>query len=464
MSFKLSFKSFLKTLPEVTKPEKKLDLKTKFIWTGVIVVLFFILGMIPLYGLDPSYTQQFKTLEILLAAQFGSIITLGIGPIVTASIILQLLMGADIIKIDTNSKEGRELYQGLQKIFSIFFIVFENGVYVLSGALPGVNGTPLNLGLLALQLILGGFLIMLLDEVTSKWGIGSGISLFIAAGVSKEIFVQAFSPLKEQGFYVGNLWRFFSLIAAGVPAEAVWPLLAITATVVVFVLAVYLQAVRVDIPLAFGRVRGFGIRWPIKLLYTSNIPVILVAALLASMQFWGLMMYKSGIPLLGEFERQQIGTGYRDVPVSGLVRYLTPPTIRDLVTQGLTSFNMTSIVIFATFMIVGAVVFSLLWVKVGGQDPSKVADQIMSSGLSLPGFRRDPRILELKLKQYIMPMAVVGGAAVGALAAVADLLGALSRGTGILLAVMIIYQIYEQLSRQHADEFKPVTEFLRGKQ
>jgi preprotein translocase subunit SecY len=456
----VNFKSFLQSLPEVTKPEKKLTLKKKLMWTGVVLVLFFVLGSTTLYGLDPTYSQQFKTLEILLAAQFGSIITLGIGPIVTASIILQLLMGAEIIKMDTNTPEGRQVYQGVQKLFSIFFIIFENAAYVLSGALPGITNSFANTSILIIQLMLGGFLIMLLDEVTSKWGIGSGISLFIAAGVSKQIFVTAFSPIKEGGAFVGQIWQIVTLIIQGIPAAAIWPIIAIVATVIVFALAVYLQSIRVDIPLTW-RVRGLGIRWPIKLLYTSNIPVILVAALIASMQFWGIMMYKSGFPILGEFEQvPTAGGGLQDQPKSGLVMYLSPPTIRDLIIEGFTSLQMTSIFVYFLFMTGGAIVFSVLWVKVGGMGPEKVADQIMSSGLSMPGFRRDPRIIELKLRQYIMPMAVVGGAAVGLLAASADLLGALSRGTGILLAVMIIYQFYEQLSRQHPEEFRPIVEFL----
>jgi preprotein translocase subunit SecY len=171
----MGIETLFSNLPEVAKPVKKLSLKNKLIWTLVVLVLYFVLCMLPLYGLSASYVSQFETMSILLAASFGSIITLGIGPLVTGSIMLQLLTGAEIIKVDTKTPEGRKKYQAYQKMFSLFFIVFENAAYVLSGALPPTSPTWFNLTLLIVQLIIGGILLMLLDEVSSKWGTGSGI-------------------------------------------------------------------------------------------------------------------------------------------------------------------------------------------------------------------------------------------------------------------------------------------------
>ena len=80
---------------------------------------------------------------------------------------------------------------------------------------------------------------------------------------------------------------------------------------------------------------------------------------------------------------------------------------------------------------------------------------MMASGLQIPGFRRDLRVLESILKRYILPLTVMGGALVGILASTADLLGALSYGTGILLAVMIIYRLYEEIANQHMMDMHP---------
>ena len=149
---------FLNNLPEVKTPKTKVPFNQRIMWTALCLGIYFVLSLVPLYGLSPAYKAQFETISILLAASFGSIITLGIGPIVTGSIILQLLSGAEVIKIDTNTKEGKRRYQGLQKLFSIFFIIFENAVYVLSGALPPASPTALNLFILIIQLIIGGFI------------------------------------------------------------------------------------------------------------------------------------------------------------------------------------------------------------------------------------------------------------------------------------------------------------------
>ena len=102
----------LMNLPEVQGPkQKKLSFKQKLKWTGIILFIFFILGMIPLFGLDPQNQFRFEQLEVLLGAKFGSIISLGIGPIVTASIVLQLLNGSGIVKFDLTSPEGKRRFQ-----------------------------------------------------------------------------------------------------------------------------------------------------------------------------------------------------------------------------------------------------------------------------------------------------------------------------------------------------------------
>ena len=229
-------------------------------------------------------------------------------------------------------------------------------------------------------------------------------------------------------------------------------------------MSVYAQSIKVEIPLSFGRVKGFGIRWPLNFIYTSNIPVILTAALIASMQFWGLMMFHSGFPLLGTYEKVQSGQGYREVAKSGLVYYLNPPSLRDLVISNFEADKLISIFVYALFMIGGSIIFSVLWIQVGSQDPATVAKQILSSGLMIPGFRKDPRIIEQILRRYIGPLTVMGGALVGFLAVIADLLGALSRGTGILLTVMIIYQMYEQIMRHKQEDMHPIFKNLLGGQ
>jgi preprotein translocase subunit SecY len=451
--------NFIGNLPEVTGPEqRKVSFKEKLKWTGIILVLFFVLGMIPLFGLGANALQQFEYLSMILGAEFGSIISLGIGPLVTASIVLQLLNGSGIMKFDLTKPEGKKKFQGFQKMFSYFFIVFESSIYVFMGGLapdPALKAMPVYFQLellLTVQLIIGGLLIMLMDEVVSKWGFGSGISLFIAAGVSKEIFVRAFSFLPSPtnpNIATGAVPALFQSLAGGDPITAALMIASIIATVVVFAIAVFGQSMKVEIPLSFGRIRGHGIRWPLSFIYTSNIPVILIAALMANVQLWARLLQNWGYPILGTF----VGNS----PATGLVAWINSPDIVGKVIKGSFTFlDAAHAGVYLLIMVAGAVMFSIFWVQTSGMDARSQAKQIMASGLQIPGFRKDERVMERLLNRYIWPLTVMGAIAVGVIAAVADLSGALSRGTGILLAVMIIYRMYEDISKQHMMDMNPM--------
>ncbi|HLC72061.1 MAG TPA: preprotein translocase subunit SecY [Candidatus Nanoarchaeia archaeon] len=457
-------------LPEVASPqEKHVSFKSKLKWTLSVLVAFFLLSAIPLFGLGQNALAQFESLSIILGASFGSILSLGIGPLVTASIVLQLLVGSGMLKIDITKPEGKKFFQSLQKVMSIFFIIFEAIIYVFMGGLapaPELLGTGSYLTmelLLVFQLIIGGFMVMYMDEIVTKWGFGSGLSLFIAAGVSSSIFVRAFSPLTSAGTIalgsgqapVGQVWVLFASLINRNPTGAFLALAAILATIVIFVVSVYGQAMKVEVPLSFGRVRGHGIRWPLKFMYTSNIPVILTAALLANIQLWARLMQNWGHPWFGTFAG--------NAPASGFVLWIFPPNImQELITGSISYMHIFYSLSYMLLMIGGAVLFSIFWVQTSGMDAASQAKQIMASGLQVPGFRRDPRVIEQILSRYIFPLTILGAISVGVLAASADLMGALANGTGILLTVMIIYKLYEDIAQQHMMDMNPMMRKMMG--
>ena len=467
------WQTIISNLPEIEGPTQKvLSFKEKLKWTSIVLVIFFILGVMPLFGLGINSLQRFETLSIILGAEFGSLISLGIGPIVTASIVLQLLNGSGIWKFDLSSAEGKKKFQGTQKFMAIFFIIFESAIYVFMGGLAPpeqYQGTVFYFQLqllLVFQLFLGGLLVLFLDEVVSKWGFGSGISLFIAAGVSKSLFIQAFSWLPGPGgvsgatYSTGRVIEFFQSLAAGDVTTALLAISAIISTLLIFGIAVYAQSMKVEIPLSFGMVRGHGVRWPLSFIYTSNIPVILVAALIANFQLWGRLLQNTGFPLLGTFSSS---TG---APVSGFVYWLQAPNIIGSIIQQKTLFIGWSLYAqgfaYVLFFLIGSVVFSIFWVQTAGMDAKSQAKQMISSGLQIPGFRKDERVLERLLNRYIWPLTIMGGMTVGVLAALADLTGALSSGTGILLTVMIVYRLYEDIARQHMMDMNPMMRKFMG--
>ena len=189
-------------------------------------------------------------------------------------------------------------------------------------------------------------------------------------------------------------------------------------------------------------------RWPLNFFYTSNIPVILVAALMANIQLFARLLEKWGYPLFGTFSG--------NFPTSGLVYWLSSPDLVGNIIRGsFTASQLGNALIYVLVFMLGSIVFSIFWMQTANMDAKSQARQILSSGLQIPGFRKDERVLEKILSRYIWPLTIVGGAAVGLLAAMADLSGALSNGTGILLAVMIVYKLYEEIAKQHMMDMHP---------
>jgi preprotein translocase subunit SecY len=468
------FRKIFNFIPEIRKPdEKKLGFNIKLKWTLIILVAFFILANIPLFGLSANALSRFEYLAIILGTDFGSIISLGIGPIVMASIILQLLTGSGILNIDTTTVEGKKFFQGLQKLLVFFFIVFEAVVYVL---MQGLQAMPGFTGLVIFQLILGGLAIFYMDELTQKWGFGSGVSLFIGAGVSWRLITSAFQFINQQGRNclldfkttpcAGKVFVLIQSVINKFPLEFLSAAAAILATVVIFLLVVWAQSLKVEIPLSFGRVRGYGVKWPLSFFYASVIPVILTAALMANIQLFGGIIENAASPCLtgGICEGTAkfasyftfMGRFVEGQAISGLAFWMGSTNLLELAIRGGFLFRyllqgLSHILFFMFF----STLFAVFWVKTSGMDAKSQAHKISASGLQVSGFRQDERILESILDRYIMPLTVMGGLAIGLLAAATDLLGALVSGTAILLVIMIMFQFYQNIAQQHQMDMHP---------
>jgi preprotein translocase subunit SecY len=464
----------VKYIPTVKKPTYRQSLNTRLKWTGIVLITYLLLSYITVYGVEPSTYEQFRYIELILGSRFGSLMTLGIGPIVTAGIILQLLVGSKIINWDMTKEEDRKKFQAWNKFLSVIFCFVTAAVYVFGGAIL-VLGPISKKIIVLLQLAVGGLIVILLDDVVSKWGIGSGISLFIAAGVATQILIRIFSPLPAtcKPFHfsectpsLGNLpiglfWQFLLNALVGNTALMIQTLLPILSTVLVFLIVVYIQDIAIEIPLTFSALRGFGRTWPLKLLYTSNIPVILAGALIANFQLLGRigLTQHNGLHcgLLGCYDAN-------GNPVSGAVYYLSTPSnfLLQLVSSGVSSADLARVAIHIALFAILCTIFSVFWVSTSGMDAKSVAEQIESVGLQIPGYRRDAKTMEAVLNKYIPQVAFLGGLFVGLLAAFADITAAIGSGTGILLTVMIIYQYYEQLSMENLEEAHPIVRKIIG--
>lgn len=504
----------IKRWPAVSKPEGHVAFRTKLLWTTVCLLVYFALSNIPLFGIAGQSLDLFAGFRAILAGSQGTLMHLGIGPIVTGSIVMQLFTGAKIIKLDLTKTEDKRIYQGAQKIMVLLFIFIEAIPQVYGFLNPDANlihqvGDLGARSIVIAQLAVGAILVFLMDELISKWGIGSGISLFIAAGVSQALFQGTVSweasnpsagPMNPFSnppvgavpmlFYV--FWnRDLSSMVHDGGFESVFignqafpnPLIAFFGTVMIFIFVVYAEATRIELPLAHGKVRGARGRYPLRLIYASNIPVILMSALLANINIFSLLLWQhptfSHVPGLGHqwwIGTYQTGTGSTSA-IAGGAWYLQQ--YRGLQDWFLPLFDsrysslvfdhtwwqiVIRVCVYLTLYIGGSIMFAKFWVDTTNMGPKDVAKQIEKSGMQIPGFRRDPRVLEKVLERYIPTLTIIGGATVGMLAAFADMIGTVGNasGTGLLLCVGIFMRMYEQIAKEQAMEMHPVLRSFFG--
>jgi len=468
------FKPIGRVLPEIKKPERKVSFNEKIFWTGLVLIIYLVMAQIPLYGVSASARSSFSSLRVIFASNNGTLMQLGIGPIVTAGLILQLLAGSSIIECDMSNAEDRGLFTSASKVFTIVLTGIQAAAYLISGMFGVISGSATLV--IFLELLSAGVIVMLMDELVQKgWGLGSGISLFIMAGVAQSVLWDTFSP--TTGLFVGSLSAWLShgqtfLAWAFGTASGVYPsLLGFFATIGVFLVVIYLNGIRIELPMSYAGYKGFRSKYPIKLLYVSNLPVIFASALFANVYFFSELLWSSqGRPrpetnllfrIIGDFNVTTSGTGTSATtsirPVGGLAYFTTAPAnIQQVALDPLrAAFYLGILVAFCA-------VFSLIWLEVGGLGPSKVAKQLMDSGMQIPGYRRSGRPIETVLKRYIPVVTVLGGIIVGLVAAVADFFGTFGTGVGILLSVGIIYQYYELLMQERAAEMYPAFRRILG--
>jgi preprotein translocase subunit SecY len=496
---------FVNVYPSITKPDGHVRFNQKLWTTTLVLIIYFGMTNVMLYGISDSTLDIFSSFRAIMAGASGSIMHLGIGPIVTASIIMQLFAGAKIIQLDLQDSADKQLYQGVQKLLVMIMIPIES-IPQVYGFLDPHETIILQYGIgwanaiIVAQLFIGSYLVFLLDELVSKWGIGSGISLFIAAGVAQSTFVGTLSPLAVvQGTPLsfenppsGTLPMIFYTLRTATNSQLVSqngfelillnhanPVAALVSSVVVFLVVAYAESSKLELPLTHGKVRGHRGQYPIRLVYASNIPVILMAALLANINMFTLLFWShptlSTIPILGRngwgsrahwFGSYEVGAttasdgfAWYASMVNGVGDWLLPLLNQtgDAYGHSLVQI-MIHVLVYVFVMTAGSTVFAKFWIETTNMGAKDVAKQIERTGMQIPGFRKNPVVLERILERYIPPVTLFSGAFVGLLASGADLLGTVGNasGTGLLLAVGIILRTYEQIQKEQAMEMHPV--------
>jgi preprotein translocase subunit SecY len=376
--------------------------------------------------------------------------------------------------------------------------------------------------LIFLQICVGGALILFMDEVVSKWGVGSGVSLFIVAGVSQQLVNGLINPAKgDFGLPVGFIPRWIDIFRLNlITLDSLFTreglgyilitggsILALVSTIIIILMVIFVESTRIEIPLAHSRVRGARGRFPVKLVYASVLPMILVRALQANIQMIGSLMasklgtvttatvtageqthvYTGYSGLLGNFTSTATYNAVTGAPlgasspqaVSGLYYYLSPihgpsnwlPGMQT--TSAMTALGFAPITTWqallhvltdASVLIIGGIIFALFWVETTGMGAKSVSEKIHRSGLQIPGYRRSPTSIEKLMERYIPKVTVIGGVVIGLLTLIASLLGTIGGvgGTGLLLTVSIVYRLYEQIASEQIQEMYPMMQKFFG--
>jgi protein transport protein SEC61 subunit alpha len=392
-----------------------------------------------------------------MASNRGTLMELGISPIVTSSMILQVLAGAKLIDVDMSVESDKKLYDGAQKLFAIVMTICEAIAYVSSGMYGDLRELGMgNAIALVVQLTCAGVVVLLLDELLSRgYGLGSAISLFIATNICETIVWKAFSPTTyNQGAgteFEGAIISLFYLMATRTNKVAALKeacyrehlpnIFNLMATVLVFVVVIYFQGFRIDLPVKYLKQRGPA-TYNIKLFYTSNIPIILQTALVSNLYFFSQLLYKKFggnflVNMLGQWEELQgAHSNGQSIPIGGLSYYVSPPrSFADILSD---PFHA---VFYVVFILTACALFSKAWIQISGTSAKDVARQFKDQQMIIKG-HRDSNVYH-ELNRYIPTAAAFGGMAIGMLSIVADFMGAIGSGTGILLAVTIIYGYFE---------------------
>ncbi|MHA1341784.1 MAG: preprotein translocase subunit SecY [Promethearchaeota archaeon] len=491
------FRPLTRIMPEMKSPDREVSFKEKLIWTIVALVIYLVMGNIPLYGVDVANQADYLYwLRVILASNKGSLTELGISPIVTAGLIMQLLVGSKIINVNMSDPVDRGLFTGVQKVITVLLTIFQSVAYLVGGAFGEIGTSEGQLSIptvivIFLQLLSATIIIMLLDEMLQRgWGIGSGVSLFIAAGVAGQILWNSFSFIPTStandgdGLYRGIIVAFFQSIFD--PSKEVnWTelfirkngapsILGLITTIIIFIVVVYFESMRIEIPLTYVGYSGFKGKYPMKLMYVSNIPVILAQSLYANVLFFAQLLagpnsslrashpeWGPFLDLLGVFEFSESSNQLR--PIGGLAYLLTPPTgLGPMIAGNAGPWAFWHAIIYLAIFILLCVGLGKIWVEVSGLAPRDIAQQIVDSKMQISGFRKSAKVIEKILKRYIPTLTILNGMIIGLLSFGADFLGSLGTGTGLLLMVGIMQNYAESISKEAAAEQYPALRNFLG--
>jgi len=467
----------LTLMPTVPRPNRPVSLGSRLIWTFLAATVYLLLSVTPLYGIVASSSSPLfnPLVAIIFASTNGTLAQLGIGPIIIAGIIMELVAFSELMDVDLNDPKDQARFTALTKLVAIVIAMFE-GAFILSTH-QVVAASPTLAFVVWLQMLFGAIIVILLDDMVSKgWGIGSGISLFILISIVRSIFQSTFLPVTVgAGELLGIIPALIAAIYNAATTHALAPLLSVVyrfnlpglvglvSTIVLGGFIAYVELMEVRIPFSLVQYGGYKVSYPFKVMYVSVLPIIFTAytvALIYNGLYFIWATYNphnanallNAIACIRTVSTAKFGT-INEPCTSSLIYYFT-----------VVPFNMTPqyIVVHILMYIALSIVFAYLWVNLAGLSAEDQARTMVTSGLSIPGFRTSARSLAMHLRRYVNSLTFTSGLLAGLIAALGDVLGVYGTGIGLILLVEIIIQYYTIAMQEQLFEAYPGLKRILG--
>ena len=456
----------LNYIPVVEKPKQSLSFNEKFKWLIILIMTYAFLSHIQMIGISPIYSHNplIYYFQLLLGARIGSIFTLGIAPLISAGIVLQILVNGKILNIDLKDSEGRKKYEGYEKLLTLVFAILETLVLVFSGNLPIKPGFHL---IVFIQIISGIIILLILDSLAKKYTFQSIVNIAIFTGISSQLFILLFNPFvissngklvfwfKENKEPVGYIFKIFYSLLKKDFNEFIVSFLPILSTIFIIFIVIYIFECEVKVgTLEFKIYKGLKQPFNFKLLYISILPLIFAFSFTALFDF---LISGTFNEVIGNLKCGIFGcVDNSGNPVSGIIYFISPPS------PIYTSYReIIRAITYFLFLLALAIPFGYMWIYAGGMDASSIAENIVKSGMSISGLRDNPQIIESYLNNFIPHLTFISVVLIVFIATLADLFGALGgrgAGTSLVLLVSTAYSLYLTFKREKSERIPKVLE------
>lgn len=447
-------KPFLPILPEVEIPYEKIPFDDKMVYT-IFTGLIYLFAQFPLAGLSkdfkPTVNDPLYFLRGVFAAEPRTLLEFGLFPIFSSGIILQLLAGLKVIKVNYKLKTDRELFQTLTKLFAIFQYFVLANIFIFSGYY-GENLKGSQILLLNLQLVMGGVFATLLTEVIDKgFGFGAGAMVINTLAVStnfvsdilglNQITVDGEGNTEAQGALV-NLFQGLrskhKTLAGGIISAFNRDYLPnLTTGLIVLALAslvCYFQNYRYEISIRSTRARGTNQIYPIQLIYVGCLSVVFSYVILFYIHVGTFAL----IQIIGKNDPENIIckvlghyvniNNIIAVPTFPLSLFTPPRSLVNGITQQPLSF-----VFYPIFMIFTGVWFAKKWQAISGMSARDLAKDFKEQNITLTG-RREQNIAK-ELDKIVPTAATTGASTLAVILVIGELLGLKGKAAGIVVGV-----------------------------